>query len=84
MKAASIKATFAARASVIGGLLLCASIARAATWKIETVDQSGAGISSSLKVDRFGNAHLVYVVDDGNKYPMRYAIGITHLKNGSQ
>jgi hypothetical protein len=45
----------------------------AANWKIEIVDQGGVGKYSSMKIDSFGNAHLVYVIDDSNRLPMRYA-----------
>ena len=47
--------------------------ARAAAWQIETIDQSGPGKYTSMKIDKYGNAHVAYVVDDGAKYPLRYA-----------
>jgi hypothetical protein len=42
-------------------------------WQIETVDQNGIGKYSSLKVDKYGNAHVAYVIDDNNRFPLRYA-----------
>jgi hypothetical protein len=48
---------------------------RAATgWQFEQVENgAGLGQFTSLKVDKFGNAHLVYVVENGDTYPLRYA-----------
>lgn len=45
----------------------------ATPWKVETVDRSGVGKYATLKLDKDGNAHLAYVVDDGNRYPLKYA-----------
>jgi hypothetical protein len=56
-----------------GWVTVAARPAGAETWKIEMVDQIGVGRSSSLRIDKFGNAHVVYVVDDANRNPMRYA-----------
>lgn len=52
----------------------------AGAWDIETVDQTGAGIFSSLAFDRLGNAHLAYVIDDGSQYPLKYAFWDHALK----
>jgi hypothetical protein len=52
--------------------LLC-GMARASDWVREVVDQSGEGLTSSLKIDSEGNVHLVYTIDDGNQYPLKYA-----------
>jgi hypothetical protein len=38
---------------------------KAADWQIEVVDASGVGMSSSLKIDKEGNAHLCYVIAHG-------------------
>ena len=43
---------------------LGATAVPAATWQVESVEQSGAGKFSSLKVDQSGNVHLVYVIDE--------------------
>jgi hypothetical protein len=43
------------------------------TWQIETVDRGGVGRYSSLKVDKYGNAHVAYVIDDNNRFPLKYA-----------
>src|SRR6266478_2910373 len=42
-------------------------------WQVETVDTSGPGNFTSLKVDKNGNVHVTYVIDDGNVYPLKYA-----------
>lgn len=58
---------------LVFGLTTClVGTSQAATWKIETLDQSGVGKFSSLKVDKTGNVHVAYVVDDG-KDSLKYA-----------
>lgn len=65
-------------------LLLLSTVALAAaesSWSIETVDSSGPAKSSVLQVDAEGNFHVAYVVDDGNRYPLKYAFwDRTHKK----
>jgi len=58
--------------AAIGLLALGTQPARAA-WEIAKVDTGGVGKSSSLKIDRDGNAHVAYVIEDGNRYPLKYA-----------
>jgi len=41
-------------------------------WKIEAIDRTGIGKYSTLKIDKEGNAHLAYVVDEGT-HPLKYA-----------
>src|SRR5262245_17409481 len=53
-------------------LVLAATAVRAENWRIETVDTSGAGMSSSLKIDKEGNAHVCYVIAHGGA--LKYAI----------
>jgi hypothetical protein len=56
-------------------LILCSAVSsRAGEWRVETVDNSGPGRSSSLKIDSRGNAHLAFTVEDGNNHPLKYAI----------
>jgi hypothetical protein len=62
-------------------VLLAVSSARADSaeenstkWQIETVDASGAGKFTSLKVDKDGNVHVAYSIEDGNVNPLKYAI----------
>jgi hypothetical protein len=55
--------------AVLGCLLVPLQIA-AAEWKIEAVDAAGPGRFSSLRLDRDGNAHVSYVVDEHNQ--LRY------------
>ena len=43
-------------------------------WHIETVDTAGAGRFTSLKVDKSGNVQVAYVIEDGSRYPLKYAI----------
>ena len=59
--------------------LLCAAgsgvaapAAGAPTWNIETVDSSGPGRYTSLRLDKEGNAHLIYVLED-EQDTLRYA-----------
>jgi hypothetical protein len=66
-------------------LLLAAAVATAADikatseWKIETVDTSGAGRFTSLKIDRQGNVHVAYVPEGGG-HPLRYAFWDQSIK----
>jgi len=53
-----------ARGLAISLTVVLLGTASAANWTREFVDQSGTGKFSSMKIDRAGNAHLVYVVDD--------------------
>jgi len=52
--------------------ILVATAAGAAGWQIDLVDLKGAGTFSSLKVDKEGNVHVAYVIEDGNRYPLKY------------
>src|SRR5262245_32958467 len=55
-----------------GLMLLAAGFVGAQGWHIDVVDPTGIGRFSSLKIDKDGNAHVAYVIDDGNKFPLRY------------
>ena len=57
---------------VVTLMMVCAAIAPATDWQIETVDHTGAGKYSSMKIDKDGNLHVVYMVDDGDKSPVKY------------
>ena len=50
---------------VLLACLLVLAPASAGTWETATVDGATGGSYSSLKIDTFGNAHVVYVTDDG-------------------
>src|ERR1017187_4032096 len=68
------------RASLACGLImLVAQISQAATWHIEMIDQGGVGKFTSLKIDKEGNAHLAYVVED-SKETLKYAFWDHALK----
>ena len=43
-----------------------------APWQVEIVDHSGVSKFSSLKIDKYGNAHVAYVTEDGS-YSLKYA-----------
>ncbi len=58
--------------AAVGFLLICVS-GFASMWTIEAVDTSGAGKFSSMKIDRQGNVHLAYSIEDGNRNPLKYA-----------
>ncbi len=51
---------------------MAAGAADTPAWRVEVVDQSGAGRFTSLKADRSGNLHLAYVVADGRN-TLKYA-----------
>lgn len=44
--------------------ILIAGASQAAEWQIDTVDSSAAGRFSSMKVDKYGNVHLIYATED--------------------
>ena len=48
--------------------------AEVVSWRIETVDQTGQGRYSSLKIDKDGNAHLAYVTETGDDHLLKYAV----------
>jgi len=50
-----------------------------ASWQVETVDRSGVGKFSSLRIDRYGNAHLAYISEDGS-YSLKYGFWDHALK----
>jgi hypothetical protein len=47
--------------------LLATAGSQAAGWQAELIDRGGSGRFSSLKVDRDGNAHVVWVAEDGRE-----------------
>ena len=53
-------------------LLAFAATAAADAWQIEMIDAGGAGKYSSMKIDKSGNVHLLYVLEN-EPYPLRYA-----------
>ncbi|MCC6536724.1 MAG: hypothetical protein IT162_04190 [Bryobacterales bacterium] len=54
-------------------LMLTGVLAADSPWSIETVDTAGPAKSSEVRVDAEGNLHVVYVVDEGNRHPLKYA-----------
>ncbi len=56
------------------GYLVAGTIAlSAADWKIEAVDSNATGRYSSLRIDKDGNAHVAYILDDLG-HVLRYAL----------
>jgi hypothetical protein len=62
--------------SMAAGLLwLPFGVVQAADWQIESVEPAGVPVKyTSMKIDSLGNVHIAYAVDDGNRYPLRYAL----------
>jgi hypothetical protein len=50
-----------------------------ANWEITTIDSAGVGRFSSMKIDRDGNAHVAYAVEDSAK-SLKYAFWDHTLK----
>jgi hypothetical protein len=48
-------------------MLALAGSSVASMWQIERIDSTGVGQFSSLKVDRDGNLHVAYIVENGRK-----------------
>lgn len=40
-------------------------------WQIGTIDTSGSGRHSSLRFDKFGNAHVAYILEN-SEHPLKY------------
>lgn len=47
-------------------------VSAGAQWRVETVDQSGSGRFTSMKVDKNGNVHVVYI-PESDTHPLKYA-----------
>lgn len=60
-------------------LLSCAAGVGSAAWDIAVVDGSGVGRFSSLKIDKDGNAHVAYAVDD-DRHSLKYGFWDHALK----
>jgi len=60
-------------------ILSAAGALNASDWQVETVDNTGAGKFSSLKIDKDGNAHVAYVAEDG-KDSLKYGFWDHSLK----
>lgn len=59
---------------VVGIVWFSAGIVSAGDWTSASVDALGTPVKyTSLKIDGLGNVHVAYVLDDGNRYPLRYA-----------
>ena len=72
-----------ARLSVLaaGALFWLPSIAQAAGWQFEPIEYIDLdGQFSSMQIDKLGNAHVAYVIDDHNVYPLQYAFRDHALK----
>src|SRR4051794_4784045 len=46
--------------------------AAGAEWRIDTVDDSGAGRFASMKIDSKGNVHVAYIPEQ-SEHPLKYA-----------
>jgi len=66
--------------AVTGLMFLLAGSAGAASWQVEVVDGTGPGKYSSLKIDKDGNAHVAYVIEDRDRYPLKYGFWDHALK----
>ncbi len=53
-------------------IMFFAATSNSPKWQVETVDQSGTGMYSSLRIDKAGNVHVAYVTDD-ESYSLNYA-----------
>jgi hypothetical protein len=55
-------------------VLALGAVDSATEWQKEYVEPAGIQVKyTSLKVDREGNVHVAYTIDDQNRYPLRYA-----------
>jgi hypothetical protein len=56
----------------LAAVIFTVSVAAAAEWRIDTVDQSGSGRYASMKIDPRGNVHVAYIPEQG-PHPLKYA-----------
>jgi hypothetical protein len=49
-------------------------------WSSELVDVAGAGKFSSMRIDKSGNIHVAYMIEDGIRNPLKYALWDRLLK----
>lgn len=71
------------RVFCVAASFLCpaANAGSSTDWHRESVDAVGAPVKyTSLKIDNLGNVHVAYVIDDQNRYPLRYAFWDHSLK----
>lgn len=66
--------------SLLAAVLLAAEARGARTWTVEAIDTAGAGRYSSMKIDKDGNVHVAYVLNDNHRYPLKYAIWDSKVK----
>jgi len=59
--------------------IAAAHTATAATWQIESVDNGAVAKFSSMRIDKDGNVHVAYVLDDG-VFELKYAFWDRHLQ----
>jgi hypothetical protein len=59
-------------AAAVAVFSMSAAAGPANGWSIEVVDASGPGKFSTLKVDKSGNVHIAYIVDD-DYHTLKYA-----------
>jgi hypothetical protein len=64
-------------------LIAFAATAIAGPWQIERVDQGGVGKFSSMKIEKLGNVHVVYVLEN-EQNPVRYAFWDHSIKRWFQ
>jgi hypothetical protein len=64
----------------VGLMIFFGCTAMASEWQVETIDQSGVGKFSSMKIDKEGNLHVVYVIDDSERDPVKYGFWDHQLK----
>jgi hypothetical protein len=80
MKTAWKKIKVSASVLALAGVLqLMAREVRAAEWRIDTVDESGAAKFTSMKIDRDGNIHVAYI-PEAEGHPLRYAFWDHQIK----
>jgi len=81
MKAAPRKTGNPNRLMLLAGLLfLLPAFLAAGDWHIEELAHNGTGKFSSMKIDRDGNVHVVFVADDGGSYPVQYGFWDHNVK----
>jgi hypothetical protein len=56
----------------LAAFLMCSAAFAGGDWQIEELSQGGVGKYSSMKIDKDGNVHVVFMEDDGDHNAIKY------------
>jgi hypothetical protein len=62
----------ASRLALSAAVVFSVGLSAGAEWKVDTVDQSGSGRFTSMRIDNKGNVHVAYIPED-DRHSLKYA-----------